>query len=546
MSTARDPISRTVRGASLVLLATGGLSRVAPLLDQHGRLLRQFPTEDGYLMLTIARNLALGLGPTVADGTIVTNGTQPLATGLFAAAFWLVGADRYWGVLTVLLVELAIACTAAHLVWRLGTRTFRHSEHRSELSLLAAGAWFASPLVVQSTMNCLESGLYAVCVLIVALLIVPGTPKAPGAPTMEKAYWARMGTALGVAFLARNDGVLLCLAVGFVHLAGKLARSEARLPTRVAELAIAAGIVTLIALPWLAFNWWGFGHLMPISGQAESLSAEIGGNLWIVPPKLLEYVTLLTPIPTWIEESPIVVALSTVALVILAAGLTRAGRHAEPTQRALFAVFGTYTALLGAFYGVYFGAPHFMSRYLFPTAAFFAVAGAALALSVAGRGGVTLARIGSAVAVLAAVGLNVRIYVQGSEHMHFQVVEWVEANVPDEAWVGAIQSGTLGFFHDRTINLDGKVNPRALAARREDAIPAYVAASRIDYLVDWAGIATWHDKAELSSTFELVVEDRARNLGVLRRRDVARAAAEAHDGRSPTAELASVGSSQPR
>lgn len=46
-----------------------------------------FMTEDGNLMLTIARNMAVGLGVTVSDGTIATNGVQPLATFVFAVPY---------------------------------------------------------------------------------------------------------------------------------------------------------------------------------------------------------------------------------------------------------------------------------------------------------------------------------------------------------------------------------------------------------------------------------------------------------------------------
>src|SRR5262249_10342240 len=69
------------------MVAVGLVSRVVPLLNSGGRLLRQFPSEDGYLMLTIARNIALGHGMSVANGTIPTNGTQPLATLLWALCF---------------------------------------------------------------------------------------------------------------------------------------------------------------------------------------------------------------------------------------------------------------------------------------------------------------------------------------------------------------------------------------------------------------------------------------------------------------------------
>jgi len=93
--------------------------------------------------------------------------------------------------------------------------------------------------------------------------------------------------------------------------------------------------------------------------------------------------------------------------------------------------------------------------------------------------------------------------------------------VPDSAWVAAPQSGTLGFFHDRTINLDGKVNPAALAVRRADgSVTRYVLEKReIEYLADWEGIASWATQPPIAAQFELVVDDPGRNLAVLRRRE---------------------------
>src|SRR5215470_7200811 len=93
----------------LALVAMGLAVRVAPLFDLQGRNLRQFPSEDGYLMLTIARNIALGHGMSIAGGTIATNGTQPLMAYVYALAFWLVGGDKTWGVLLVQVLQIAIA-----------------------------------------------------------------------------------------------------------------------------------------------------------------------------------------------------------------------------------------------------------------------------------------------------------------------------------------------------------------------------------------------------------------------------------------------------
>ena len=50
--------------------------------------------------------------------------------------------------------------------------------------------------------------------------------------------------------------------------------------------------------------------------------------------------------------------------------------------------------------------------------------------------------------------------------------------------VGGFEAGTLLYFRDRTVNLDGKVNHDALEAARAGRSPEYVARRRIDVLVD--------------------------------------------------------------
>jgi hypothetical protein len=53
----------------------------------------------------------------------------------------------------------------------------------------------------------------------------------------------------------------------------------------------------------------------------------------------------------------------------------------------------------------------------------------------------------------------------------------VRACVPQEATLGAGQSGTVGYFRERVVNLDGKVNPLALGCR-----------GRMNTVLDRAGI----------------------------------------------------------
>jgi hypothetical protein len=499
-----------------VMVALGAGARAIPLLDQGGRLLRQFPTEDGYLMLTIARNMARGAGMSTADGALPTNGTQPLATLLYALCFALVGDDKTHGVAAVLALQLALASATAYAIYRLGARLFAGQVDGRARAALGAAAWYASPLVLPHTMNCLETGLYGLALVVCFSMLLT----LPARTSADLSRWAAIGLALGIAFWARNDAILLSAACALVHLGWGLgARSPAR-PQRLLELAAAGIVMITIAAPWLAFNYVSFGSLMPISGQAEALGAKLGENLPGLLPSLLEYALLVIPIPHQLESAPWVSAVSVAVLGGLAL-LLRVSGPTTPRSQSALRLGLSFAALLCLFYGLFFGAGHFLSRYLFALSPLYALLwghGVHRALATLRKSGLRPAALPIAIALALMLVVHLRAYRRGDQHQHFQVVAWVEQNVPQQAWVGAIQTGTLGFFHDRTINLDGKVNPYALEARRRGAIPEYVASSEIEYLVDWIDLLAWHEEPGIARRFEVRVAQREQNLAALHRK----------------------------
>jgi len=85
-----------------------------------------------------------------------------------------------------------------------------------------------------------------------------------------------------------------------------------------------------------------------------------------------------------------------------------------------------------------------------------------------------------------AVTLTASPWISGNPHYTFQL-ERLAAPLPAGAVVGALQSGTLGFFRIGTVNLDGKVNYDALRARTRGTLWRYVRERHLDYLVDWPG-----------------------------------------------------------
>lgn len=509
---------RILNGWLLALAAIGFASRMAPLFDAERRLW-QWATEDGYLMMTIAENIAMGHGMAVAEGTIATNGTQPLCTFVWAIAF-LLSPDRYTAVSLVQGFEVLIAIASCILLYRLVRRWRGADEDAPALAAVTAMGWWASPVVVPHSMNCLESGMYTLAVLCV--LSVLGR-RAPG----HEDGWSwpqslQVGLALGFAFYARNDAVFLIAAVCLSHWIMGWRRTGVVWGRPLLESVVAGAVTVLLALPWLRYNLT-FGHITPISGISEAHGAAWGSNLHLLPAHLFEYATLYLPIPESLETQSLVVAATSAALLglVIPIWFPSPWKPAlPPEERVGVLLFGF---ALCFYYGTLFGAPHFVGRYLYPLSPFLALMWARALLGLAGAPQAW--RRWSFVAVcvstvLISLGTAVRSHQRGLTNGHRQVVEFVQAHAEPDEWVGAIQSGTVGFFHPKTYNLDGKVNPEALEAKLAREVPAYVVAKTdIRFVVDWIGLLEWHERhAPIRENFDVRVEDPAHNLAVLERK----------------------------
>jgi hypothetical protein len=233
----------------------------------------------------------------------------------------------------------------------------------------------------------------------------------------------------------------------------------------------------------------------------------------------------MLPVPGSIESLiPVQVVLWLIVLVIWGSFVWRIVREGHPMRLAVLG-YSLFAVLQCVYYGTFFGAPHFLSRYLFPLSPLLVTAAVAQAAWLGARmRAPRLAEMAVAGAILLGVVTTARLLLPGHHDQgHFQVVDWVQENVPDEDWVSAVQTGTLGFWHDRTINLDGKVNPQALQALlTEGHFYTYVVSNpQIRWLADWYGMAAFdtEERAGFGDLFEVVVADEARNLAVLRRID---------------------------
>jgi hypothetical protein len=509
-----------IRAFVILCLLVGTIARALPLFDLDGRALRQFASEDGYLMLTISRNLAIGNGMSVEDGTAVTNGTQPLMTFVYAALFWVVGGDKSWGVVLAQALGIVIALTCAWLLYRVGTRLLRETPNGGSVAVVAAAVWYVSPIGARYTQNCLETGAAALVPLVICLYFLRHAPGRDSPWSIS--YCMGLGALLGLGFWVRNDSVLLSASVCGVTVLSGLSSNSISPFRRVAEAAAIGFTALLVVSPWLAFNYSLFESIVPISGISQGEKGVFGGNLVEVPGILLEQISVVAMVPQQWQTTPVVLFIGSLLAATWLGVAVWAARGLDPIPREWLLIALVWSGLLVFFYGAIYGAGYFMGRYLFVLSPWMALLTTLMALRLWQAFGEPAPRAAAAVAfglVLAiAVALDVRAYRKGLNNGHFQVVDWVDANVPDDTWIGAIQTGTLGFFHDRTYNLDGKVSPAALAARQDGRIFEYLLERPTQYLVDWVGITGWLEDERLSSHFELVVRDEERNLAVLKRK----------------------------
>jgi hypothetical protein len=240
---------------------------------------------------------------------------------------------------------------------------------------------------------------------------------------------------------------------------------------------------------------------------------------------LFEYVSFVIQLPWWLETKwPVMLVGGVVAGTVLVVGIMSLWGRSR-SARYMIVIYTIFAILLVGFYGLFFGVEFFMSRYLSVVSPFIALlsilAAYRLLLLMAERWRAALLPGAAGLCVVAVAAHNLLLYRYGLRHDHFQVVDWVEKNVPPGTWVGAIQTGTLGFFYDRTVNLDGKVNPGALRAKLDEggSVIPYVVRSNIVYLADWNDLSRWSriDEAGFNRAFELIVSDPNANLAVFKR-----------------------------
>ncbi len=453
-------------------------------------------TEDGYYALAVARNVARGHGVTI-DGVHWTAGFQPLFTFLQAAMFWI--ADRFapgddaTAIRFVLVLHFLAHAAGAAVVALIARDAWDGEAAERRLRFwLAAALWLAAPLLFNHSYNGLETGsvmfFYAAC----WRWMQTGRDE-------RTAGLVGLGALAGLTVLARIDATFFVAALCVRELWRRRHRGPVAAGLRAAILGATAVVVSS---PWWIYNFILAGSPMPSSGTAQQVWAldpdrlvEAGWALGIV---AMPWVFAGGHEATWSWAlRAILIGAGAVILAMAAAGGAGgrairgpAGPLVRRTLGAAVAIAATMAALV-AYYTLSFAASWFYYRYFAPVAVLAGVVVPTVAAALASRFGLTRPLAGLAVAAAVPV-LALAILAQrgggfsGNAVFHEQVA-LVRANVPADARVAGGQTGTLGFFRDRVVNLDGKVNRDALAWQAN--MWDYLARENIVWFCDWPDYA---------------------------------------------------------
>ena len=498
-ATTADPAERFCR-FSRVCFVIAALAIVSICLRPAAVLVDKPFTEDGFYLLAVARNLALGNGLTI-DGERLTNGIQPLFAFLAAPAYWLFGGDRVEGLRGVLFLHSLSFVAGA---WWFGL-VLRDAVRGSErLRWIGSLSWLGSGYFFLLSHNGLETG----CLLCLYVAYMRLWQRWPLAGTRRA---LAHGALLGGLVLARIDATFFVTAL----LGLQAVRGERPFGERLRDVVVAGAVAVLVSSPWWIFNVVNFGALMPTSGAAQSGLMGETENLFASRTKRAAENVLLVATPVLYGGD----GAGGLRFMILRGGLLLAvlfvlwrlaplPRHAArsaSTGRPVAIAVLVAGSVLVVYYAAFFWATHFYNRYYALLAPLGMAMWAVAAERVVARS-LLLARLLALGLTAAAIGLAIvshtGILFAGNEWLRFQVAA-VREHVPPNARLAAGQSGTLGYFVDGVHNLDGKVNYEAL--RHQDSMGEYLAKYDIEWLCDWpVYLHRYIDPAKLRAEWERI------------------------------------------
>ncbi len=449
--------------------------------------------EDSFYLFNCAEHFAHGEGFT-CDGKQATNGVQPLIVVLYAPLFLLAGADKLLalklGFILIALFDSLSVIFIARLVRTLQKKPTDEDSVWKSPPIIAAILWAALYPIFVHTTGGMETGIYSVMLIASLYYYAKLSRLRSDGKSISIMQWSLLGVVLGVTVLARIDAVFFVIIIACYELYKFRGKGF-----------ISGAIISLFAFivssPWWWYNYKIFGSIMPQSGVSESLRGGIlSENLRrgaIVIGDILAVFFFLPnyELPTWFHFFWLLAIAAIVVWIIRKFTLRNYLREKYNLSPVLPILL--FCGSLIVYYIFFFSAPHFLPRYFHPLRILWLVLFACVSPKIVeGIKDFYLRKKNLAcglIIIFAAGGLgfSASLYAYSfliNKTSEFYLTGKYALQYPNEKF-GMEQSGTAGFIASNVLNLDGKVNFKALQAIQKNDIGAYIESKRFDYIADW-------------------------------------------------------------
>lgn len=479
-----------------VCLLVGGAVHLSLVLRSAEMLSDRPFRDDGFYALTVSRNLALGKGLSVSNGEIATNGIQPLFVYLCSLPYY-VSHDRLEAIRIVHALHFIIHLLSTMALFFL----VRLVTNRKSVSWLAAALWMISYNIIKLSSNGLETGLYLLMIIGVSYFYI----KILDLNKLQLFQSLLFGGFLGLTTLTRIDAGILCLAL-VMHYVWINRKND------LGTCFLRGPVVWFIGWFTVTLSWWVYnidlaGSPIPISGLVQTMSYTSSSminlkeyliNFWYAVHVALDNLLFVIVTPLRLIKNIAIFSVSILIAKLLALStflyvLKKNGNSLQLKsilhwrKMAFFPLF-----LLGllVFYIFFFNVEWYMNRYLVP----FSIASVVLMAIFLDRLKAIYTYLFLTVALVFTLLISSYSFNRVFNTMYEYHWGWVRDNVSEDTWVASSQSGTLGYFHDRTINTDGKVNSELLSVL-PGQVGTYLASRDVEYFLEWEETFVFNDSS---------------------------------------------------
>ncbi len=444
-----------------------------------------FIPDDSYLSLTLAKNIANGMGPMY--GADYTNGFQPLYVFVMVPVYMVFNSDLITPIKASLIILIIFDTLSLFFLLKLLSENLKSAPPL----ILASVIWVLNAYIIATTLNALETSISLFFIILSLYYYL----KIKRNELFQPKQYLIMGVILGCAALARIDNLFLALSFFVFTFFNSLRQKEGN-KLLLRKLLIAAAGLFVCYSPWLIYSFVYTGDLFPISGKAVRLEslAQLNGQA----PTFSDWYSLLLQ-ASWkiIFENNTVLIFLFILLLILIIPFWK-GQLKENVLSKLSNNNFLLLSMLALFsaYNFYIYGYWFYIRYFYPIVLLLIIYCTLVHdyLNYLIDKPKALKAVNMILPIIVAVSLILqpqfkRLFYD-KEYLnngYMNIGLWVSKSFKDGTIVGCAQSGAVGYFAQnlKIVNLDGVVNKKCYESLVQKRNMEYIKETKVDHIIGW-------------------------------------------------------------